>query len=192
MTVFNWLTSTKMDLYVVGIWSLLINTLIKSCCTALHNKLLAHVFFSDSIKLVIYTLIAIVSSMILAGILNTKFVKCALTKIFKKTLGNDVFQDVIDYDKRTMMMIYLKDSDVKYLGAFKFKDVNGTNSYITLIEYTCYKKNSNEIVQKNSKELGLKSSITFCLQDIERIEMFYENDSKVWALLNNNNQEQDS
>lgn len=189
MTFFNWLTNTKMELYIVGIWSLFVNTLIKTTCAALHHYVWTNIDFNESVKIIIYVFIATVSAFILAWILNTKIVKLILTKIFNKTIGNDVFQDVIDYNKRTMMMIYLKDSDVYYLGAFKLKDVNGIDSYITLIEYTSYRKDTNEIVRKNSKDLGLKSSITFCLQDIERIEMFYENDSKVWELLNSDNKE---
>lgn len=190
MTFFNWLTNTKMELYIVGIWSLFVNALIKTSCTALHHYIWTNIDFNESVKIIIYVLTAIVSAFILAWIMNTKIVKLVLTKIFSKTIGNDVFKDVIDYNKRTMMRIYLKDSDICYLGAFKLKDVNGSDSYITLIEYTSYKKDSNEIIQENSKKLGLKSSITFCMQDIERIEMFYENDSEVWELLNSDNIEQ--
>lgn len=176
-----------MDTYLIGLWSIFINILIKSFCSAVHSLILTSVDINESIKTIIYLLISILSAFFISWILNTTFVRNILSKIGKKTPGNDIFKDVIDYNKRTMMQVYLKDSDNVYLGAFKLKDENGPDSYITLIEYSIYQKGTNTPIRDNSKTLGLPSAVTFSLHDVECIEIIYENDSTVWKWLNNDN-----
>lgn len=176
-----------MDTYLIGLWSVFVNVLIKSFCSAVHSVILTNVAINESIKILIYVLTAIFSAFLITWILNTTFAKKFLLKIGKKTFYNDVFKDVIDYDKRTMMLVYLKDSDIFYSGAFKLKDENGPNSYITLIEYSIYQKGTHSLIRDNSKTLSLSSTITFCLHDVESIEIIYENDSKVWEWINKNN-----
>lgn len=108
-----------------------------------------------------------------------------LSKLGKKTFGNDVLKDVIDYDKRTMMLVYLKNDDVIYGGTFRARDERGIESYIVLINYCLYEKNSGKIIRNSSNK---KASVVINMKDVERVEMLYENDSKVWEFLNQYNE----
>lgn len=175
-----------MEIYQVGLWSLFINILIKAFYSALHSVIFVNVAFNDSVKIVIYVISAAILPFIIIKILNSHFFRDILNWIGKKTINKNIFEDIIDHEKRTMMIIYPKDADVYYIGACKLREENGVDSYIALIEYAIFDKLSQEPI-RDSKELGLKASMLFNLRDIEHIELVYEDDSKVWKWLNENN-----
>ena len=108
-----------------------------------------------------------------------------MNKISKRTWDDDIFKDVIDYNKRTMMILYLKNSDIIYSGIFKLREQKGANSNICLIKYSIIKKESNVLIRKHE---DIKSSVIINLQDVERVELVYEDDSEVWKWLNKDNQ----
>lgn len=62
VTIFNWLTSLKMELYLVGIWSLFVNVVIKNIFSVLHSFMLKTIDFNENIKVVIYVFAAIVTA----------------------------------------------------------------------------------------------------------------------------------
>lgn len=102
-----------------------------------------------------------------------------------------IFDDIIDYDKKTMMKFYLKGSDVYYIGRFSIREEIGINSWISLVEYCIVNKNTNEKIF-DPAEGGLNSSVTVNLSNIERIEIIYEKDSEIWQrLFGNSNIDRD-
>lgn len=184
--IFQWLTNEKMEMYSVIIWALFVNVFIKAVCGVIHSYAFPSKNFDENIKVVVYILTAIVMSGFISWIYNSVEVKQMLSKLGKKTFGNDVLKDVIDYDKKTMMLVYLKNDDVIYGGTFKARDERGIESYIVLIEYCLYVKNSGKIIRDSSNQ---KASVVINMKDVERVEMLYENDSKVWKFLNQDNEE---
>lgn len=172
-----------MEAYIIGLWSLFINTLIQTFYSALHSLICVGYDFNESVKITIYVISAVIFPFIIVKALNSNFVRMLLGLIGSKTVHADIFDDVIDYDKRTMMMVYLKDSDVYYMGIFKLREEKGADSNIALINYAIFNKDTDEPVQ-NLEELGLKSSIVFNLHDVERIQLIYEDDSNIWQWLN--------
>lgn len=181
VTMFTWLTSIKAEMYVIGIWSLFVNAFIVSICSVLHNYFWTRVDIDENFKILVYISIAIVSSVIGARIYNGNFLKGIVSKIGKRTFGNNVFKDVIDFDKKTMMLIHLKDSEIFYGGMFRLMDEHGSNSYISLTNYCIYSEEDNQLIRDCSNQ---KMAIVFKLQDIQHIEILYENDSRVWEWLN--------
>ncbi len=188
VTIFNWLTSLKMELYLVGIWSLFVNAFIKASFATLHNYLLVEIDFDDNLKIVIYVITAILAAILLAKVYNSNWTRTNLSRLGKKTLGNNMFKDVIDFDKKTILLVYLKDSDYFYSGTFKYMDEHDADSYIALIDYSVFNKADNQLIRDNS---GNKMSIVFCLHDIEHIELLYEENSAVWNLLDGSDKRQD-
>lgn len=188
VTIFNWLTSLKMELYLVGIWSLFVNAFIKASFATLHNYLFVGIDFDDNLKIVIYVITAIIAAILLAKVYNSNWTRNNLSRLGKKTLGNNMFKDVIDFDKKTILLVYLKDSDCFYSGTFKYMDEHDADSYIALIDYSVFNKADNQLIRDNS---GNKMSIVFCLHDIEHIELLYEENSAVWNLLNGSDERQD-
>lgn len=183
--IFQWLTNEKMEMYSVIIWALFVNVFIKAVCGVIHSCAFPSKNFDENVKVVVYILTAIVMSSFISWIYNSVEVKQMLSKLGKKTFGNDVLKDVIDYDKRTMMLVYLKNDDVIYGGTFRARDERGIESYIVLINYCLYEKNSGKIIRNSSNK---KASVVINMKDVERVEMLYENDSKVWEFLNQYNE----
>lgn len=83
------------------------------------------------------------------------------------------------------MNVYIKSSNIYYIGRFSFREENGINSWISLVDYFCVDKNTNEKIF-DPEQGGLNSSVAINLSNIERIEIIYENDSEVWEKLRGN------
>ena len=107
-----------------------------------------------------------------------KIYRKARLKIFNKTIHENIFDDVIDYNKKTMAKVYIKDLDVFYVGTFSLIEEKGNDSYISLIDYALLKNDTFKEVYR-----GETSSVVFNLNDIDRIEFTYEDDSKIWESL---------
>lgn len=180
VTIFNWLTSSKMELYLVGIWSLFVNALIKNFFSVLHSFMLKTIDFNENIKIVIYVFSAIITATFFSKLYNGNWARRNLSRLGKKTLGNNVFKDVVDFDKKTILLIYLNNSEFFYSGTFKYMDEHDSDSYIALIDYSIFNHADNKLIRDNS---GNKMTILFCLRDVEHIELLYEEDSEVWQML---------
>lgn len=176
---YNWINNIKMDIPILTLWSLFVTALIKSFYSSLHIVALPNMVINDSLKIIIYSVTGFLLAIILTYITNMKLFTRLLYKINNKSINNDIFDDIIDYDKRTMMKIYIKSSDIYYIGRFSFREENGADSWISLVEYCCVDTKTNDkLFGPSEKELC--SSVTINLNNIERIEIIYEKDSDVW------------
>lgn len=184
VVLFDWLTNIKQELYLVGIWSLFANAFIKSVFSIVHKFYLVEINFDEHLKILIYVISSVMLAFILARVYNGKILKRILIKVGKKTLGNNVFKDVIDFDMRTIMSVYLKDSDYFYIGTFKYMDEHEGDSYISLVDYFVCNRADNSLLRNSCSN---KMSIVFCLRDVEHIELLYEDNSDVWKLLGDGN-----
>jgi hypothetical protein len=99
-------------------------------------------------------------------------------KLGHKSINDDVWDDIVDYDKPTMMKVYLKGADIYYSGRFCTREENGLDSWIVLIDYARASKN-NEL-QYCPEDHNQKSMVSINLRDIERIEIVYQDNSRVW------------
>lgn len=179
MYTYNWFNNKKTDISILTIWSLFISTLIRSFYSTLHIFILPHIKIPDSIKIIIFSITGFVLAVLFTQLKKTQIFNRILYKINNKSINDDIFDDIIDYDKRTMMRIYIKSSDVYYIGRFSFKEENGINSWISLVDYYCVdRKNNNKIF--DPEDGGLCSSVAINLNEVERIEIIYEKDSEVW------------
>lgn len=179
MYVYNWFNNKKIDISILTIWSLFISTLIKSFYSALHIFILSHVKFPDAIKIIIFSSTGLLFAILFTQLKKTKIFTRILYKVNNKSINDDIFDDIIDYDNRTMMNIYIKSSDVYYTGRFSFREENGINSWISLIEYFCVDKRTNKKLF-DPEDGGLCSSVAINLKEVERIEIIYEKNSEVW------------
>ena len=173
-----------MELHLVFIWSLFVNAIIKTLYSVLHSIIFISYSFSDTTKNSIYLITATLFPFIIFKIQNTKFFRNLLFKLSKKTVHDDILDDVIDFDKRTIMALHLKNSDKYIIGIFKLKEEKGGESYITLISYTVYSSENDEELYNTENK---KMSTVINLKDIERIDLLYEDDSETWKWLNKDN-----
>lgn len=182
MYAYIWFNNKKIETSILTVWSMFISVLIKSFYSTLHIIILPSTMTPDAIKIIVYSFTGFLLAVLLTYLKKFKVFHRILYQINNKSINDDIFDDIIDYDKRTMMNIYLKSSDVYYIGRFSFREENGNDSWISLVEYYSVDKKTNHPIF-NPKAGGLNSSVTINLKNIERIEIIYEKDSEVWERL---------
>jgi len=185
---YNWLNNKKIDVSILTVGSLFISFLVKSFYSACHNFIFVNLEINDSVKVIIFSITGFLLALFCTYFKKTKLFTKLLYSINNKSVNDDIFDDIIDYAKKTMMKVYIKSSNVYYIGRFSFREENGINSWISLIEYYCVDKNTNKKIF-DPEQGGLSSSVVINFNNIERIEIIYEKDSDVWKRLvgNKNN-----
>ena len=153
--------------------------MFKTYYSVIHIFLWPSHIFGESIKSFIYILTGVTFPFILKFIYTRRFFRKILLKLDHRTINKNIFDDVIDYNKKTMVKVYVKNSNNFYLGNFSLIGENGKNYYISLINYALLEKDTCKLIYKQDT-----SSIVFNFNDIEKIEFIYENDSEVWKTLN--------
>lgn len=181
---YNWLNNRDNDISIITIWSVIISCLIKSSLSALHIIILPSVTVPDSVKIIIYFIIGLVLAVVAALLKRKNIFAKILYFVNYKSVNNDIFDDLIDYQKRTMMLVYLKSSDIYYVGRFNYREEKGSDSWIALIHYCSINAKTRDIIDNYDNEDSLPSSVLINFRSIERIELIYENDSELWKWLN--------
>lgn len=179
IVMYNWLNHKEMNISLITIWSLFISILVKSTCTILHTFIFVNVEFSDSAKIIVYSFIGLSLAMAITWLRNTKLLRIFLYKVNNKSINDNIFDDVIDYDKRTNMMVYLKNTPLLYVGRFLYREEKGIDSYICLIDYACLSTKDGQVIFDPDKS-DMLSTVVINLKDVERIQLQYEKDSAVW------------
>ena len=177
LTIYGWLNAKKYDISILTLWSLFISYIIKSFYNLIELNL------KQSHTSAVYVITGVLLAFLLTWLKQTKLIKKILPFFNHKSINDDIFDDVIDYDQSTMMSIFLKNSDIYYIGRFAYREEKGNDSWICLADYVVINKQTNETTYDPAKD-NLKSSIVIPLSNIERIELVYENDSKVWKRIN--------
>lgn len=184
MVTYNWLNHTENNVSILTIWSLFISILVKSACTFIHEFIFKEIIFSNASKILIYAMTGLLLSLIITWTKKTKVLQNILYKINNKSINDDIFDDVIDYSKRTMMMVYLKSSKVYYLGRFLYREENGLDSWIALIDYCSMDRTIGKIIFDPDIS-NMKSTVLLNLKDVQRIQIIYEKDSDIWKKFSN-------
>lgn len=182
MTAFGWLNHKEFNISILTIWSLFISVLIKSFYSTIHYYFAVNLKFTNPVKVLIFSLTGLLLSVVLTYIKKTSVIQWILYYTNNKSVHEDIFDDIIDYKKRTMMKIYIKSSDVYYLGRFSFREEKGLESWIVLIDYYCLDRSDNRILFDPEAD-DLISSVAINSKDVERLEIIYERDSDVWKKL---------
>lgn len=187
MSVYNWLNNNETNISLLSLWSILISFIIKAFYSTLHSLVFLHIIFSENIKVLIYSATGVVLAFLCSWLKNRKIIHNILFFTNNKSINNDIFDDIIDYKKPTMLQIYLKGSNIFYIGKFCFREEKELNSWFVLIDYYCVDKETYEVIY-DPDIANQKSSVAINLKDIERIEIIYEDDSDVWERLSGENE----
>lgn len=182
MCIFSFLNNRKYDTSKFLLWCIFISYLIKHFCILIHSIIIPHVEIRNEIQVLTYSIIGCVLPFVIHIVIQSKPMQCILYKTSQKSINDDAFNDIIDYELPTMMQVYLKNSDIYYIGKFCYREEKGMDSWIVLINYGCITKEENKLVYDPDGS-ELKSVVAINMHDIERIEIIYEDDSKVWKSL---------
>ena len=186
MTFFTWLNNKKIELSTVILWSLFISFIIKSFWSTIHLFILNNMAFTSGAKTLVYLFTGIFMSLICTYSKNkSELLRILLYFSSNKSVNDDIFDEIIDYEEPTMLQIYIKASNIFYIGKFCVREEKGLDSWIVIVNYFSVDRTNNEVVY-NPDDGNLKSVAMISLKDIERIEVIYENDSRVWKKLTGN------
>lgn len=180
MTVYNWMNNKlKQDFSIIALWSILISFIITNFYSWIHSFVFKGTDINDGLKVMIYCLSAIVASIIVTKFKNSKLIIYVLHKTNHKSGNDDVFDDIIDYDKGTTMQVYLKSSKSMYIGQFLYREEKGLESWIVLVTYSSLSTEDYHVMFCPIDD-NYKSTVMINLRDIDRIELVYKDDSNVW------------
>lgn len=160
------------------LWSLLISYTMNTFYSVAHGIVFTSYVFWNSTKTLIYLITGVVLPFVIYKIHQGNLYKKFLLKTDHRTINDDIFDDIIDFDEKTLMKVFLKDSDIFYVGTFILKEEKNRDPYIVLIDYAVFNKNNVELSRPD-----YPTSVVFKMDNIERIEFIYGNDSKVWKWL---------
>jgi len=156
--------------------------------------------FPENLKFIAYIFVGVMSSFVLYGLCNTrlprwlssianipnklakKTVKDYTTVKFfnwatKRSINKNIWRDFIDYKKGTTFKIFLKSNHTVYEGKYHAYQEKGFDSWFILKDYT---RNDFDTENKfDYREHGRPTLAAINLKEIERIELLYDNDTKI-------------
>ena len=180
MTIYNWMNNkSKQDFSVIALWSISISFIITNFYSWVHSFIFSSTDINDGLKVIVYCLSAIVVAIAVTKLKSTKLIAYVLHKTNYKSGNDDVFDDIIDYDKGTTMQVYLKSSKAMYVGQFLYREEKGLDSWIVLVTYTSLSTEDYHVMFCPTDD-NYKSTVMINLRDIDRIELIYKDDSDVW------------
>ncbi len=169
MFVYFWSKSVRCSFEIKVIWSIFISVLIKH-------------FFDDQVE--INSLIGLVFGICMSFLSTTQLFENIIDLLFKKTINPNFFKDVFDSKSPMNAIVYLKDG-VVIGGQLSIRGEGDFINYITLINYAY----PNEEDSGSKPKMRTNSIILLDINNIERMELFYEKDSKVWKSIQTNSKE---
>lgn len=179
ISVYDWLNNIKHDISVITIWSIFTSFLVKAFYSSIHCVILKDVTINDSVKILIYSVTGLCLAFVFTYLKNRKLIRKLLYHTNHKSINSDIFDDIIDYNKKTILNIYLKTSNIYYTGTFWIREEKGLDSWIVLVNYNRINKDTNKL-EFDPDSFGFKTTVAINLRDVELIEISYSDGSEVW------------
>ena len=115
----------------------------------------------------ILCLFSLILSIISVKISNTKFLKNIFSKINHKTVFEDIWLNVIDYDAGTSLKFIYQDGTY-IIGILLYHEEKGIDSWFILGDYIIHEQNE----EYDSSTYDYSSKIAINLKDVKRVEIF--------------------
>ena len=147
--------------------------MIAANITALYHE------FSGWTLTAFHIVLAVITALCISKLYESKLFNKFVSKVNYKSLHTQIWRDIIDYDLGTHVNVYLKDKDVVYTGSIIEHEENGNDSWIALSNYIRTNPVSKEICY-DSTAYDLKTIAVVSLRDIDSIELFYDDDTKLF------------
>lgn len=171
--LFKYIVSDKKDNKSLLIMSCVISYLLLSFVSLLRIKYFQELPDTPIINSVLSVIIGVLFTIILAVIYNNKYFKIITVTLFHKTPHNDIWRDVLDFEKGSNLKIYLKDKDYYIIGKHFNHEENGNDSWLALKSFAKIDKITNDFYANESHyENNDDVIITVRFSDIEQIVVF--------------------
>lgn len=172
MTVFLFFTSKKYEnnsflTIICVIISYCITTALKANNPNINNNQLTgwSIFF------------ALLISILFSKFVNSKLFNKICMKVNHKSINDDIWKDIIDYKVGNILVLYSRDNRFIYTGVLLEHEEKENKSWFVLVDYTVEDTVSKTL--RSTVGQKIKSCITINLNDISRIEIFYDEKSEV-------------
>lgn len=144
----------------------ILSCIISYVCIALINITIAPSFWG---LVILSVLLSCILGILTSRLFVSKWFKSLLIKTFYKSPHNDMWRNVLSFDKGTNLKVYLKDKSYYIIGHYHSHEEKGNDSWFCLSSHIKYDKDNNEIV---NYEEDKNAYITFLVRDVETIEIF--------------------
>lgn len=94
-----------------------------------------------------------------------------MVRLFHKTPHNDIWHDVLDFDRGSNLKIYFKDSGIGLIGHHKVHEENGDDSWFAISAPIKFDINTDEIIDDRNMN-NENIIVTFKLRDVKQIVVF--------------------
>lgn len=136
---------------------------VKTKCNLGENAILNNTLCISFIAMLIGSLF----SFLTAVVLDTRIFSKAMVGFFHRTPKDNIWEDVVDFEKGSTVKIYLRDKDFYFYGGFGVIEENKENPYIAISETRMVDYESGEIIDR----LNYGDFTVIKLSDIEYIEV---------------------
>jgi hypothetical protein len=171
-----------MEFSSVAIWGLFISAIIKIIYQAGHSLFPTGITFNEATKSLIYTVTGAALAFAIVYLLRIRRVSEMLAKISNKSINDDIWGDITSHNESTILKIYLKESDILYIGTIATREEKGLDSWVVITNYI--RANKNNELQYCPKTQNENSMVAVNMRDIERVELVYQDNSKIWEWYN--------
>lgn len=164
---YDYLRKLKREYSITILLSFLMSYFINCLCDA---------FYCPAIMTARDRLLRIMFSFILGAFVawfqNTKLFEFLLTKMFHRTVNDDILDDLVDLKKPMYVNLRMKSGE-EILGRFSLRDNSRDGMYVALVNYSI-----------NGENTDLNSSIILIsLSDADKVEFIYDVNSETWQRL---------
>lgn len=168
--VFTFFTNRKFDkkpMYIIScVLSYLLISLIEFVKTK--NNLGENEILNNTLCVsFIAMLIGSVLSFLVAIVLHTKIFSKIMIRCFHRTIKDNIWEDVVNFEQGANIKVFLKDDDYYFYGGFGYIEENKDNPYIAISETRTVDFESGEIIDK----LNYGDYTVIRLSDVKYIEV---------------------
>ncbi len=163
--LFSFFTSKKTDRKMILVLSCLFSYLsitLISLFRQIDNTLIL-----SGVSFIVLTVLSIAVSILY----STKWFKNILVSLFHKTPHNDIWRDVLEFDKGSNLKVYFKGNNIGLVGHHVVHEEKGDNSWFAISAPIKFDIITDEIIDDRNKD-NESIIVTFRLSDVEHIEIF--------------------
>lgn len=171
--LFNFIMSKKSNEKATVMLSCVISYVLLTIVTLLRTRYFKTLPDTPLLNSGIGLIIGTISIIIIIILSQRKWFKKILVTLFHKTLNNDIWRDVLDFENGSNLKVYIKDKDYYIIGHYKNHEEKGDDSWLALNAFAKFEKETNKNYKKEPSYLDNEAIIvTIRFRDIEHIEIF--------------------
>ena len=171
----TYFSSKKISKTTFNVLSCVVSFILLSIVAVLRETKLFQVIDIQNTAIInsaISIIIGSIASICISIVFTSKWFNNIMTTGFHKTLNNNIWDDVIDFQNGSNLKVYIKDKDYYVIGAFRILEEKN-EPWIALSGFGKFTKETNEPYKEEPSYID-DDTIFFMirLSDVEHVEIF--------------------